>query len=121
MAAHKPTKPAAPTAVDALEAIDGVDAEKVEDAATTVAEAIDPAVPGAVVDAGRAQALSMAMVDAAGHLRRVETLSLAAIAVALEAILAGNTEQGAAALQAAESSLDKAIERLAALVRLGDA
>lgn len=120
MAARKPSKPAGPVApVEALDAIDAIDTDKIDGAVDTVSEAADP-VPHAVVDAGRAQALSMAMVDAAGHLRRLETLSLACIAVALEHILAGDGEQGAAALQATESSLDKAIGRLAELVRLSD-
>lgn len=88
--------------------------------AETASEAVGPPVPGAVVDAGRAQALSMAMLDAAAQLRRVETLALAAMAAALEKILAGETEAGGAALEAAEATLDRAVDRLSRIVALGD-
>ena len=121
MAATKPSKPgkAPASPVDDIETVRAT-AEGAGEAMSTVTEAEGP-VAHAVVDSGRAQALSMAMVDAAGHLRRVETLSLAAMARGLEAILAGDTENGAATLEAAEATLDKAIERLARLVTLSGA
>ncbi len=120
MAAAKPGKPA-PRPESPVEHIE--DARTVGETAGEVVESVSTAsgpVAGAVVDSGRAQALSMAMLDAAGHLRRVETLSLAALATGLEAILAGEADRGAAAIEAAEASLDKAIGRLARVVALSD-
>lgn len=116
MAAAKPrpSKPGGPEPAlgpDQLEAAGAVARDRAEHI-----ERADSPVDRAVLGAGRAQALSMAMVDAAGHLRRVETLSLAAMATALEAILSGDTERGAATLEAAEASLDRAMGRLVSLV-----
>lgn len=81
----------------------------------------DPEVTAAVVEAGRAQALAMAVVDAAATLRRTSTISVAAIALALEKILDGQAEAGEATLAATEKTLDHAIDRLRKLVELGDA
>ncbi len=119
MAAPKPAKPDMPdaTTIDAARAAGESVGQGVGEASTRV----DDRVPDAVTEAGRAQALSLAMLDAAAHLRRLETLSLAAIAAGLEKILAGEAEAGAAALEATEAGLDKAIDRLARLVTLAGA
>lgn len=119
MAAPKPAPPtgAPPQPADAadrslLDSAGGV--------TETIGERLSDPVADAVVAAGRAQALSLAMLDAAAQLRRVSTLSLASIAVGLEAILDGRGEAGAAALEASEASLDRAVDRLARIVALAD-
>lgn len=75
-----------------------------------------PDIAAAVIEAGRAQALAMAVVDAAAQLRRTSTVSVAAIALALEKILAGQAEAGEATLEATEKTLDRAVDRLRKLV-----
>lgn len=77
---------------------------------------VHPDIAAAVIEAGRAQALAMAVVDAAAQLRRTSTVSVAAISLALEKILAGQTEAGEAALEATEKTLDRAVGRLRTLV-----
>lgn len=79
-----------------------------------------PDIAAAVIEAGRAQALAMAVVDAAAQLRRTSTVSVAAIALALEKILAGQAEAGEAALEATEKTLDRAVDRLRKLVEMTD-
>lgn len=75
-------------------------------------------IAAAVIEAGRAEALALAVLDAAAHLRRMSTLSIAAIAAGLEKILAGEAEAGEATIAATEKSLDLATARLRQLVEL---
>lgn len=75
----------------------------------------------AVIEAGRAEALALAVLDAAAHLRRMSTLSIAAIAAGLDKILTGQAEAGEATIAATEKSLDLATARLRQLVELAGA
>lgn len=93
----------------------------VADSAGEASSAASLPVAAGLVDAGRAQALSIALLDGAAHLRRMSTLSVAAIAAALERILAGEAEAGQQALAATEAALDAASARFARLVALSGA